>query len=185
MKRLVTALAMLAALAGADTLSVPLGRIDCIQNEGYSRLLARFDLSAIPESSHIYYAQIVAPCNIAETLVVETRRITTLWSREDVRWDYPWRKQGGDYDTTRSAMFAYIPGRHNCLAMDVTHYVREWLRTGLSQNHGLLFRRGITREPGFNRHQGLSEVLAKARVRVIYRKPDKHDANGTGKPSSD
>ena len=185
MKRLVTLLILLAAVAWADTLSVPLGKIACIQNEGYARLLAKFDLSAIPESSHIYYAQIVAPCNIAETVAIETRRITTLWSRENVRWDYPWRKQGGDFDTSRSAMFAYIAGRHDHLAIDVTHYVRDWLRVGYSSNFGLLFRKGITREPGFRQFQGLSDVLAKARIRAIYRKPDKHDANGTEKPSSD
>lgn len=173
MKRFVAALILLAAFAGADTLSVPLGKIACIQNEGYTRLLAKFDLSAIPESSYIYYAQIVAPCNIAETVAIETRRITTLWSRENVRWDYPWRKQGGDFDTTRSAMFAYIAGRHDHLAIDVTHYVRDWLRVGYSSNLGLLFRKGITREPGFRQYQGLSGVLAKARVRVIYRKPPK------------
>ena len=82
-------------------------------------------------------------------------------------------------------MFAYIAGRHDRLAIDITHYVREWQRARHSSNFGLLFRKGITREPGFNRHQGLSGALAKARVRVIYRKPDKHDASETGKPSSD
>jgi hypothetical protein len=183
MKRLLVILGVLAALAGADTLSVPLGNVSCIRNGDYGRLLVRFDLSAIPESSHVYYAQIVAPCEIAETLVIETRRITTLWSRENVRWDYPWRKQGGDFDTTRSAVSSYLAGRHKHLAIDVTHYVRNWLRHGFSGNHGLLFRDAISREPGFRQYQGLSDVLAKARIRVIYRKPDKHDAKGTEKPS--
>jgi hypothetical protein len=170
MKRLVTALVLLAALAGAETLSVSLGQIACIQSEGYGRLLTQFDLSAIPESSYVYYAEIVAPCAIAETVAIETRRITTPWSRMTVQWNYPWRKSGGDYDTTKSAMFVYIAGRHNGLALDVTEQVRDWLRYGHSRNYGLLFRKGITREPGFKKVQGLTSVLANARVRVIFRR---------------
>jgi len=173
MKRIVTALLLLAALVGAvDTLSVPLGPIACIQQDAYARLLARFDLSALPESSYVYYAQIVGSCNIAETVAVETRRVTTPWSRENVRWDYPWRKRGGDYDTARTALFFYIPGRHKSLAMDVTYFVRDWLRLGRGYNYGLLFKDGMTRKVGFREYQGLSEALAKARVRVIYRPPE-------------
>jgi hypothetical protein len=182
MKRLVTALILLAAAAGADTLSVPLGPIDCIQKDGYARLLARFDLSALRESSYVYYAQIVAPCNIAETVAIETRRITSPWPRKHVRWDYPWRKHGGDYDTTSSAMFVYLGGRHQSLAMDVTYYVRDWLRLGHGQNFGLLFRKGITRELGFRKFQGLSGVLANARIRVIYRATTKPDGKETEQP---
>jgi len=49
MKRIVTALLLLTALAGAvDTLSVPIGPVTCIQKDGLARLLARFDLSALP-----------------------------------------------------------------------------------------------------------------------------------------
>lgn len=185
MKRLLTALAVVATLAAADTLSVPLGRIACIRNGDYARLLARFDLSAMPESSHIYYAQIVAPCEVAETIAIETRRVTTPWSHDNVRWDYPWRKQGGDFDTTRSVVFTYLAGRHKQLSIDVTHYVRNWLSHGYSGNNGLLFRNAISREPGFGQFQGLSQVLEKARIRVIFRKPYKHDVQGTEKPSSD
>jgi hypothetical protein len=186
MKRFVTALLLLAALAGADTLSVPLGPIACIQKDGYARLLARFDLSALSESSYVYYAQIVAPCDIAETLAIETRRVTTPWSRENVRWDYPWRKHGGDYDTTSSAMFVYIPGRHKSLAMDVTYQVRDWLRLGRDYNCGLLFKDGLTREPGFRKFDGLSEVLAKARIRIIYRVTGKQNGKETEqRPTSD
>jgi len=184
MKRFVTALLLLAALAGADTLSVPLGPITCIQKDGYARLLARFDLSALRESSYVYYAQIVAPCNIAETVAIETRRITSPWSRENVRWDYPWRKHGGDYDTTSSAMFVYIPGRHKSLSMDVTYQVRDWLRMGHGHNFGLLFRKGITREAGFRKFDGLSEVLANARIRIIYRATEKRHGKETEQPTT-
>jgi hypothetical protein len=180
MKRTVTALLLLTALAGAvDTLSVPIGPIACIQKDGFARLLARFDLSALPESSYVYYAQIVGPCDIAETTAIETRRLTTPWSRENVRWDYPWRKRGGDYDTTSTALFVYIAGRHKSLAMDVTYHVRDWLRQGHGHN-GLLFKDGVTREVGFRRFQGLSEVLAKARLSVIYRAApvQVHDKDG-------
>jgi hypothetical protein len=184
MKRLVTALMLLGALAGAETLSVSLGQIACIQSEGYSRLLAQFDLSVIPESSYVHYAEIVAPCAIAETVAIETRRITTPWSRMMVRWDHPWRKPGGDYDTTRNAVFAYIAGQHNGLSMDVTEHVRDWLRYGHSHNYGLLFRNGITRDPGFKKVQGLSGVLANARIRVIFRRPSERD-EGRGNAGTD
>jgi hypothetical protein len=185
MKRLVAALTLLAALAGADTLSVPIGPITCIQKDGYARLLARFDLSALSESSYVYYAQIVVPCNIADTVTIETRRITTPWVRENVRWDYPWRKHGGDYDTTSTAMFVYLAGKHKSLAMDVTYFVRDWLRLGHGHNFGLLFRKGITREPGFRKFQGLSDVLANARIRVIYRGSKKHHGKNAEQPSMD
>jgi|GEM_PF-3345945 len=103
--------------------------------------------------------------------------------RRCLYWDEVVRKNPEDDPIL--AYLAYIAGRHDRLAIDITHYVREWQRARHSSNFGLLFRKGITREPGFNRHQGLSGALAKARVRVIYRKPDKHDASETGKPSSD
>jgi len=187
MRRMVTALLLLAALAGAvDTLSVSIGPIACIQKDGLARLLARFDLSALSESSYVYYAQIVVPCDIAETTAIETRRLTTPWSRENVRWDYPWRKRGGDYDTTSTALFVYIAGRHKSLAMDVTQHVRDWLRLGHGHNYGLLFKDGMTREVGFRRFQGLSEVLAKARLRVVYRAASVqvHDEDGAAQSPS-
>jgi|WetSurMetagenome_2_1015567.scaffolds.fasta_scaffold152917_2 hypothetical protein len=184
MRRLVGALILLAALAGADTLSVPLGRIACIQSGGYARLLAQFDLSALGESSYVYYAEIVAPCRTAETLAIETRRVTTPWVHETVRWDFPWRKHGGDFDTTRSALFLYIAGRHNSLAMDVTRYVRDWLHLERGSNQGLLFSEGIKRESGFRRYNGLQEALENARIRVIYRAPAKQDKKGAKEPST-
>ena len=58
--------------------------------------------------------------------------------------------------------------------------MRDWLRLGHGYNYGLLFKDGMTREVGFRRFHGLSEVLAKARLRVIYRAApvQVHDKDG-------
>ena len=172
MQRILAVCFVLVALAGADTLSVSLGQIACIQNrEQYGRLLVQFDLSAIPESSFVYYAEILAPCEIADTIAVEARRVTRDWGRSNVRWDYPWRRPGGDFDTTATALHVFVPGRHRNLALNITRYVRHWIDNGHTGSYGLLFRKGMTREPGFVKIQRMSGVLSRARVRVIYRRP--------------
>jgi hypothetical protein len=183
MKRIGIAALLLIAMAAADSLSVPLGDVAFIRTKEHGRLLASFDLTEIPESSYIYYAEILTPCNLNEQVSLECRRITRGWTRGAVTWVYPWRTPGGDFDSTSTALYTFVPGRHKALALDITRYVQHWVSNGHMLSYGLLFTKGLSKEPGFKKLEMVAEALKKARVRVIYRRPVKQTDWAPGKQS--
>lgn len=166
MKKVGMLLILLAALAAADTLSLAVGKAEVIAESGYSRLLVRFDVSQIPESSRVFFAQVFAPVQLVDTFDLDVRKVRTPWNRGHTDWFHPWHNPGGDYDTTAPGLFSYRYGLHRVVAIDITPAVQDWVNG--ASNYGLLFKPAFTDQPGFVRVQGPLQTLADARVRVFF-----------------
>jgi hypothetical protein len=166
MKKIVTLLAFTVALCAADTLSVSIGATDVITKSGYTRLLVRFDLSQIPESSRVCFAQLFAPIQPIDSFDLDVRRVTTPWARGHVTWTRPWHNPGGDFDTVMPGLFSYRYGFHRGITVDITPTVQWWVNG--ASNCGLLLRPAFGAQVGFIRLQGPLQTLANARIRVLY-----------------
>ena len=154
------------SLIYADTLSLPIGQIATISNNGTSRLLLRFNVSSL-NNTQVDYAEIVVPHFLTSgKMVIEGYRLTTNWNQTTVNWN-SFNRPGGDYDTITRTRYTTSVSVNLPVILDVTEFVQNWVNNG--NNCGILLKRPYYEGNGFrNEVTLLRNTLANARVRIFY-----------------
>lgn len=109
---------------------------------GHSRALMRFEIPEAVTDSNLVFAEFsfaMVPYLVENGLLrVDCYAVTTDWNLSDVRWDFPWQIQGGDFDDNLSSMFTTINTSQEIGYFDLTNIVKTWLNNGAA-NFGLIF----------------------------------------------
>jgi len=166
---------LLVSVAAADTLSVRPGDVAYIagplRGQTRGRLLINVTLPEILQQARIDFAKLEFPAvTIPDTtfaFTLEVYAVTTAWQRATVRWDYPWRRLGGDFDSVRLARFTTTTSDRHPVVLDLTQTVKRWQSGG--SNFGLIFKRPDYEGGGFGIEGGLlRQVLNSARVKFYF-----------------
>jgi len=167
-------LAVLCASVLADTLSVPVdnaviisGRID---GKDRSRILLKFTMPETLRSASVDHAGIIFdnPAKLMrKNVTIHARPITTAWDPDNVRWDYPWLRPGGDFDSTQ--LYSYSLRQEDSLRamLDFTDDVHSW-QSGRDYN-GTIIMRPAREGGGFGAEVHLLRaLLQQTRVRFYF-----------------
>jgi hypothetical protein len=92
------------------------------------------------------------------------------WSSQDVTWDYPWSKPGGDPNDTYPCRSWIVDGKAaSSLLLDVTPIIRGFAEGELADN-GLLLTVGASDRLGFSAAESLLlGSLTKGTLTISYR----------------
>jgi hypothetical protein len=110
-----------------------------------SRLIAKFDLSAVGTDRQIDFAQLIFSARIgdvedaAPVVKLEVFPLTTDWEQSAVGWSTPWSEPGGDIDPTDKSTNWVMVVNTSPLWIDVSRLARAW-KAGEQANHGVLLK---------------------------------------------
>lgn len=110
-----------------------------------SRLIAKFDLSAVGSDRQIDFAQLVfsgrigAMEDVAPVVRLEVFPLTTDWEQSVVGWNTPWSEPGGDIDSTERSTNWVTVTNTSPLWLDVTRLARTW-EAGERASYGVLLK---------------------------------------------
>lgn len=172
---LVVVAVLLFGIAQADTLSVRLNQIAAISGTIKGQERARVVLSfPLPErvlGSRIDFVKLEFPAVLRTDTnyryTIEGYRITTRWEERRVTWNSPWRRPGGDFDSSRICWFTTATSDSHPVVLDITNAVKDWQANG--NNFGLLLKRPEYEGGGFwTEIEGLRGALNSARVKFYF-----------------
>jgi len=161
--------------ATADTMSIDIGEYAYIagpvRGETRGRALLAFSLPQAVQQSRIDCAMLQCPSILIPdtgfTFAVDAYRVTTPWERNTARWDYPWRRPGGDFDSVRACRFPTATTDSHPIVLDITEVVKQW-QSGRA-NCGLILKRPDYEGGGFSLEGlPLRQVLDHARVKFYF-----------------
>lgn len=159
----------------SDTLSIPIREFavisGIIKGRTVTRVLIRFDLSAL-HGKKVDYGAIKVP-NFLEQggLAIEAWRLTTDWDKNTVKWG-SFQKPGGDYDGAYKAHFMLSSDDENPVILDITKFLKHWIKKG--ENYGLLLKRPYYENDGFGIEiERLRQVIEGTRLKIYYTMPKK------------
>ena len=154
------------SLAYSDILSLPIGQITTISNNGINRILLRFDINSL-NNTQVDYAEIVIPHFLTSgKIVIEGYRLTSSWNSVSVNWN-SFNRPGGDYDTITRTRYTTSASINLPVILDITEFVKNWLNNG--SNYGILLKRPYYEGNGFrNEVTLLRNTLTNARIRIFF-----------------
>jgi len=131
------------------------------------RLLFKIDISGLPLSIAVDYAEVVIPEeNIPmDTIMIQYSPITTYWNIENISWFNPWQTPGGDFDQEKTSVYALYREVERDVSLDITSLIREW-HSGERGNYGILIK-NLEGEFG-PEVQLLENAFSNAYVRVLF-----------------
>lgn len=124
----VGAVCVVTANAFGDEVRLPVVESrEIVSDEGLGRVLLDFgDLSRI-ESKWVVSANLFVPISggeLTEDLDIQVSGVAAEWRGRDATWNYPWRNEGGDLETTSPWVAVEKGSRETGVALDVTDEVR-------------------------------------------------------------
>jgi hypothetical protein len=175
---LLGAVVLLVSAASADTLSVGLRDVAYIagplRGETRGRLLFNVTLPDTVRQARIDFAKLTFPAALIRdtsfAFTLEAYVVATAWQGATVRWDFPWRSPGGDFDSARISRFATASADSHPIVLNVSRAVEQW-QSGRG-NFGLLLKRPDYEGGGFGiEGLPLRELLGLARVKFYFVRP--------------
>lgn len=110
-----------------------------------SRLIAKFDLSAVGTDRQIDFAKLIFSARIAAmedaaaVVRLEVFPLTRDWEQSAVGWNTLWSEPGGDIDSTERSTNWVTVTNTPPLWLDVTRLARTW-KAGERANYGVLLK---------------------------------------------
>jgi hypothetical protein len=145
------------------------------QSAAEVRSLMRFELpeglaGVTVEFAVVEFRAAVSGSGEAGVLTLDVFPMTREWSGDAVAWGEGWDTPGGDFDTTRHAVWTAAAGPSSVVRFDATEMVAGWV-SGEHPNFGLLVR-SAPGEAGTAQPADAGGERSGPALTVWYTKPD-------------